>query len=110
MAALWPGAAQRRRQPPSVIGALQVAVHLAAELALCDRVLRMPPDINGTTAAVIHGNLPGAGVWAVVRARAGGDGEGGIILIEIDSCHWLVSPEHNKRFAAGIVPHRRGSA
>jgi hypothetical protein len=108
-AAFRPDATQRCRQPAGVIGALQVAIHLAAELALRNWLLRVPPDVHSAPAAGLHGDLPATGVRAVVRARAGDDGIRGVVLIEVDLCHRLLAPDDDERFAAGIVPHHHRS-
>ena len=77
-AALGADAAQRRRQAPRVVGAFEIAVHLAAQLALGDRVVGVAPDVDGAAGGAVHGHLPAAGVGAVVRADAGDDGDGGV--------------------------------
>ena len=72
-AALGPDATQRRRQPPGVVGALQVAVDLAAQPPLRDRVVGVAPDVDGAAAGSVDRDLPATGVGAVVRADAGDD-------------------------------------
>lgn len=96
-AALRPDAAQRRHQPVGVVGALQIAIHLAAELPLRDRVVWIAPDIHRAAAASFHGDLPATGVGAIVRARAGDDGKRWIGVVEVDLGHRACSPVRGER-------------
>ena len=56
-----------------MIGALQVVVHLGAEAALGDGVVRVAPEVQGAAGGAVHGDLPTARVRAVVGADAGDD-------------------------------------
>ena len=51
----------------------------------------MAPDIQRPLARAVHGNLPAAGVGAVVRAGAGNDADGRILIVESEFRHGIGS-------------------
>ena len=69
-----------------VVGALQVAVHLAAQPSLGDGMVGVALDADGAAAGGVNGDLPGAGVGAVVGANAGDEHKG---FVEIGG-DWVI--------------------
>ena len=90
-AAFRPHTAQRVRQPVGVVHPLQIAVDLAAERALRDRMIGVAPDIQRPLACAIHRNLPTARIRAVVRACARDDADRRILFIKGEFCHGIGS-------------------